>query len=430
MVTEGGSPGGGTPLATFPALDPEPSRSEQARRVAWRTGLTIGILAAATAIALVLVTVLPGQGPRSRPRTQAALPRWARALSAPAAGFVISSVSSSSSDASTYTAVSDPGGGHAKTLKALGQMTIGLSPALDYRFFVGPSGEVLSFGAHGTADVVRPAPPGIPGIGQLFGPFTSPLADHDRYVILVGNQNGAPGENQILLVPAAGKHQMLGTGDNVAGDPATEGVFTSVVAPIKPTAQAPPPGGPISADGDVVLRDAGKRDVVLATAPQLLRALHARQEPVALYPAPDPAGDVVAVVVQPTITVGQPAVAGHPSGIVVLSRTGRVVAALGGLTGFIFPDWSPDGRGFAFVTDGSLRIWTAGGKQTTQKLPPAPRDDSYDACTWSPDGARILCALTGPKTTGTQWVVAAVSGGPTFRTRGPGYPVAWLPPTG
>lgn len=433
MVTGGGSPGGGAPLATFPALDPEPSRSEQARRIIRRAGLMTGILAAAAALTIVLVTVLPGRGAPARPKIQAAAPAWARELGSAAAGFVVSSVPAAGADGPTYAAVSDPDGGRSKTLTALGQLTFGLDAALDNRYFAGAPGEVLSFDAHRQAVIVRRVPGSIPGIGQMFTAFDSPFADGDRDLVLAGNSDGLPAENQILLIPATGKPQALGTGDNVAGDPAASGVFTSVIAPIKPTAQAPPPPGPISADGQVVLRDAGQPARVLATASQLLRALHARQQPVGLDPAPDPAGDKVAIVVQPTASIvatgggaDLSTAPGVTGGIVVLTRAGRVIAALGGLPAGTSPDWSPDGRSFAFVTDGSLRIWTAGGQQTSQKLPPAPRKDSYDACIWSPDGSRILCALTGPKSTGTQWVVAAVSGGPVFRTRGPGYPIAWL----
>ena len=175
-------------------------------------------------------------------------------------------------------------------------------------------------------------------------------------------------------------------------------------------------------DGKVVIRDAGRKDVLLGTAAQFnadagLPASTADY----LFPVPDPAGDKIAVEVEPQ--------SGRlPSGVVVVSRSGHKLFALGRAGHYVGVSWSLSGRSLAMpaqVAHGSvLHIWNASGSTSAQ---PFPGRADYAGCSWSPDAAWILCEVSGPHASGEQWAVASASGGPMVVTKGPGYPLAWLP---
>ena len=118
--------------------------------------------------------------------------------------------------------------------------------------------------------------------------------------------------NPISVVPlATGRAVSLGAGDQVAGDPQAPGAFVSVAAPAAPSASIQ--GG---ADAQIVLRDAGRPPVLLATAAALNSDLgYARSLPASLDPVPSPSGSEVAVAVRPE--------GASVTGIVILNRTGQ-----------------------------------------------------------------------------------------------------------
>ncbi len=207
----------------------------------------------------------------------------------------------------------------------------------------------------------------------------------------------------------------LGTGDNVSGDPARPGVFTSVAAPIHATASA----SQTFPDSRVELRDAGKARVTLATVAQLDRDLHLPSgAQAALLPIADPAGDKIAVAVQPTSATARP-------GVVVLTRTGHVLQTFAGLSGLIVPVWSPSGTSLAFAAGGAqaqLYIWTGGSRTERVRLPVG----EYASCVWSPDAAWILCPSQGASGNGQAWELTSSNGATTVHTSGPGFPIAWL----
>ena len=92
---------------------------------------------------------------------------------------------------------------------------------------------------------VRPGPElaSYPGKVQLSSVLTvtlpDPFADHERAVVLLHDW-GDPTQsasNPISVVSiTTGQSVSLGTGDQVAGDPAAEGVFAALTAPPRASA--------------------------------------------------------------------------------------------------------------------------------------------------------------------------------------------------
>jgi WD40-like Beta Propeller Repeat len=178
-----------------------------------------------------------------------------------------------------------------------------------------------------------------------------------------------------------------------------------------------------------VLRDAGHRPVILATAAQLDRylGLHGRP-PVSLAVFASPSGGKLAVTIRP-------AAGGPVRGIVVLSRAGKLIARIPGPLATsrgsacasgepIPPVWSPSGRSLAFLSASQsgrqgVGIWAARGHLVASELPAT--NGSYGGCVWSPDGRLILCAAADG-----DWAVASAGGAPAGAARGAGFPVAWL----
>jgi hypothetical protein len=219
------------------------------------------------------------------------------------------------------------------------------------------------------------------------------------------------------VVSVATGHQVsLGAGRHVAGDPQARGVFVSVPAPVRPstgTARATP-------DSGIALRDAGRRPVLVASAADLNRDLgKPANVPVSLAAYPAPSGARLAVVVQPTAS-------GTATGIVVLSRAGRLLGtARASLAPRSVPVWSPSGRSLAYLTTGTrgpgLAIRTIGGRTTARPLPQVA--GTYSTCVWSPDGESVLCGGID----GGAWAMARADSGHAVAVRGSGTPIAWLP---
>jgi hypothetical protein len=291
--------------------------------------------------------------------------------------------------------------------------------ATDNRYLATSNGLLLSIGANGRLSSAH--------MRNVDAGTWSPsgLADHDQYVALQNYNTSASQADGIPLSITSlltGKSQSLGVADSVTGDPAAAGVIASLPAP--PVATSTPTIAPSNGqwpDGSVVIRDAGKKDVLLGKAAQLNAdvGLPATAQ-TDLFPQPSPSGGVIAIVVQP--------IAGHfPAGVVVVTRAGRELFALRRAGRSVSAIWSPSGQSLAMavqVPHGSvLDIWSASDATSAQSFPGAA---NYGACVWSPDGAWILCAVTGQHSSGEQWAVASARGGPMVLTTGPGYPVRWL----
>jgi len=400
----------------FPALDPELSPSGMMRRRLRNLGLAavaIAILAGLGGLATYLVHALaaPGGGRHAAARQGA---RTLPAASAPA-GTVLSQTPRGA------LTLSGLRGQRPTVLMSLPRQVY-VSATADNRYLVTTNGLLLSVGPgdHLTTTRLKDVSFSTWSAG---GP--EPLADGDRYLALQDfNTSNSPADGSPIAIRAlsTGRSRSLGTGDLMSADPAAAGVITSLPAPVVATStasSAPSNGG--WPDGKVVLRDAGRKDVLLGTATQLKADVHLpAATPVYLFPAPDPAGDKIAIVVEPE--VGQ-----SLAGVVVVSRTGRVLYALSGAGLHVSASWSQSGESLAMpaqVAHGSvLHIWNASGRTSVQRF---PGRGEYGGCSWSPDGAWILCEVGGPHASGEQWAVASASGGPMVITTGPGYPIAWL----
>ena len=316
-------------------------------------------------------------------------------------------------------ALANPDGSHLARATGLGHVgnAVGASP--DHHYLALLNGQVIS---------VRPGPElaSYPAKVQLSSVLTvtlpDPFADHERAVVLLHDW-GDPTQsasNPISVVSiATGQSVSLGTGDQVAGDPAAQGVFAALTAPPRASA-AVLTGNP---DARVVLRDAGRPQAVLATAGALRRAVGlARRLQVSLAVYPAPSGAEVAVTVRP-------AAGGSDGGLVILSRSGRIIAALRARSGtgpaLGVPVWSASGRALAYLsasTSGTpaLNVWSGGGRILIHPLPSSA--GRYGTCVWAPDGRSVLC----PAGSGSEWVVVPAAAGPPAVVRGLGFPVAWL----
>jgi hypothetical protein len=394
----------------FPALDPEPSRSEALRRRLRKC-----------AVAAVAIVVLAGLGSlatflvRQARAPHSSASRHSQAQTRPASAAPAATVLSQTPRGALV--LSGLRGERPKLLMSLSQQVY--IAATDNRYLATSNGLLLSIGANGRLSSAH--------MRNVDAGTWSPsgLADHDQYVALQNYNTSASQADGIPLSITSlltGKSQSLGVADSVTGDPAAAGVIASLPAP--PVATSTPTIAPSNGqwpDGSVVIRDAGKKDVLLGKAAQLNAdvGLPATAQ-TDLFPQPSPSGGVIAIVVQP--------IAGHfPAGVVVVTRAGRELFALRRAGRSVSAIWSPSGQSLAMavqVPHGSvLDIWSASDATSAQSFPGAA---NYGACVWSPDGAWILCAVTGQHSSGEQWAVASARGGPMVLTTGPGYPVRWL----
>jgi WD40-like Beta Propeller Repeat len=276
---------------------------------------------------------------------------------------------------------------------------------------------------------LAPYPANVPLSSNNAAAWPDSFAGHDRDVVMLldyGNSSSSTQNPVSVYSLGTGSSRPLGVADSVAGDPLAAGAFVSVAVPPEASATV----APFGPDARVELRDAGRPAVVLATAASLNRHLgQSPDQPVQLIPYPDPAGDKIAVVVQP--------VSGSEdgAGIVVLDRAGRVIATAAtpfGVQGL--PAWSPSGASLAYASTGNsgpaLFIWTVGGRAAIRSFPSG--GEVYGQCVWSPDGRSILClASAGPGQPGSPgWAVLSTSTGVIATERGNGRPIAWLPGRG
>jgi hypothetical protein len=387
----------------FPALDPEPPPPPWWRRLVIPAAVLV--LAAAVVAVLQFRPFWPAaRGPAGAAEDSAGLVGLAgRIVVVTSAGGL---------------ALSDPDGGH--VTRAMANVGAMVAAAPDNRALSLPNGQVI---------VVKRGPAlalghsSVPLSSETTTAWPDPFADDERALVMLadfGDQAQSSSNPLSVVSLATGRAVSLGAGDQVAGDPQAPGAFVSVAAPAAPSASIQ--GG---ADAQIVLRDAGRPPVLLATAAALNSDLgYARSLPASLDPVPSPSGGEVAVAVRPE--------GASVTGIVILNRTGQMLGrALTPSGAQSIPAWSPSGRSLAYVVgvDGGgapeLRIWTIGRPAVTSVLPASnlsAAGTGYGECVWSPDGMSILCGGAA----GGGWAIAKAAGGRMAAVHGPGFPVAWL----
>jgi hypothetical protein len=330
-------------------------------------------------------------------------------------------------------ALADPDGTHVTALSGLGSLGQIVTASPDDRYLLAANGEPVSISS-GPRLSPHPSQAQVTssnGGTAEFGPF----ADHDQDTILLQDY-GDPAssvQNPVWVASfATGNAVSLGDADQAAGDPQTAGAFVSVAAP--PVASAT--STQVNPDSEIELRVAGQPPVVVATAVAVNSDLGVVNEPVALIPFPDPAGDKILVVVQP-------AAQGAFGGLVVLSRSGQMLGATapsqtGGFIGE--PAWSPSGSALAYVDfspvvapSGQVRtgnvvvIWPTGGKPSRISFRTSSVYRSGGGrCVWSPGGSAVLCSAA-TQAGQFDWAVAKAGARSVTVVSGPGLPVAWLP---
>jgi hypothetical protein len=388
----------------FPLLDSEEPPRSWRRRLAIPAAVIVVVILAAGGFALVRSLTHKALSSTALPPTVSALGRIA----------VITK--------DQNLVVSRPNGTHIVKIPSLDQPGQFVTPALDNRYLSLGDGEVAAATGRLPAVIHTKIYPFANGMQAANG---APFADHDQELLaLTPNNYGPYTDNQASEISlATGRSTSFGTADTIAGDPQARGMFVSVGARVPLADQTRNQNLP---DARVELRDARRPTVLLATAGMLNRDLG---QPaglrVSLYPEPNPAGSAVAVEVAPVS-------GGRGAGIVVLSRTGRVLgvvpASKGTDSGL---SWSPSGGSLAFPASGghgaALSIWSPGGQIRSL---PFPGGAGYDLCLWSPDGKWILCAAPAdqkPTTVFSRWVIGKAAGGPMTKVTGPGTPVTWLP---
>jgi hypothetical protein len=300
--------------------------------------------------------------------------------------------------------------------------TTDLSSALDARYLATPRGDVIS--AQGLrVDHTTVATEFPTGYAAQPDPFA--LGDHA--LVILNNGTQSPVSDEVSVVSLIDGHTVtLGRADYAAGDPRTLGAFVSIPQIPQPAGAPLAEGGNV--DARVELLRAGSPPTVLATTGQLdTDTGQHRSQPATLTAFPDRAGDKVAIEVNP-VDVGN-----SDAGLVVVDRTGRVLAAVPPSQGPVqnsTPAWSPDGESLAYYMFGprgaEIGVWHVAGPVHAR---PAPDPgDSFLTCLWSPDGSDILCpASQGPTDESSLWLLGAARGGPLVQVPAPGLPEVWLP---
>ncbi len=386
----------------------DPSPQSHRRRVA---AIVVAVAIAALAALIVSTTATSGPG------------------RAPSAAQILAGLNLSGqvvSDINGTIVVSDPDGSRQAVMPPVSPLgsdqTVNLSPSLDAGYLATPRGDVIS--ARGLR-LDRIAVAATFPNGYTAQP--DPFAFDDRALVILSHPVQSPATTEVSVVSLVdGQTTTLGPADEAAGDPQTLGAFVSI-AEVPQPAGAPFPEGR-GADSRVDLFEANSASVVLATTGQLDAELgQNRDQPAALTVFPDRAGDKVAVEVNP-IDVGN-----SDAGLVVLDRTGQVLAAVPPSSGPVQnsqPAWSPDGESLAYYMFGQrgaeIGVWHLGGHVTVR---PAPDPgDSFLTCLWSPGGSDILCpASQGATDESSLWVLGAAKGGPLVEVPAPGLPEVWLP---
>jgi hypothetical protein len=392
------------PRPRFPALDPEPPRSPW--RILRRVAIPIVVL-----LAVGLGYTLrpqPGPDPKSKAAAAAAGVRPGSVGAAALSGIVLAVTPAG------YLSETDLATGKVEVLRKLGLFQTEPPPVVspDGKYLVdADTGKLVSLGS--------PLDPSPAANKLLFQPgnqpafLLDPWSDHDASVGVLEYSAGFSTTSTVQVQSVrTGAAYDLGALDTAAGDPQRTGAFV-----ILPTSAAPTEEG-VQADASLVLRDDGRPRRLLATAAALGHDIGmVKGTPLTLLPVPNPQGTMVAVQVGSIATNG-------PGGIVVLSRTGKVLGVQPATPGGMWSlAWSAAGRTLAFLDQGAtgteITRWEVGQQTMTTGLNVS---GAVSGCLWSAGGQSLLCG--GNHLT---WIVSPPSTQtPTTVLKGDGQALAWL----
>lgn len=417
------------PLRPFPALDPEPPRRLTRRSLRWPA---VACLAAA-AVAVAFLTW---------PSSSQSASRLARAPFADRDGLVVFE-----QQPSGMLGTAAPDGSHLVTLRQIGALQGNDLPiaADDGRHLVNLEGQLVTMGPAGPTSVTDLAD----GAGQDTTNQASGLgwanvsfADGGRYVVATACHLASSAIQSWVadLIPAAGgKGHMLGTVTDAVGDPKSAAAIVSgPVSSSEASSLGECYGPETAADKAIELRGPGRAARTLATAAELKGVLGwPSATPVLLYADPGPGGSRLALRVVVNTPPGQQA---RRQAVVVISRSGRILAHMSLPAASGIMQWSPDGQRIAFCqaspgTPSSVSVWSVGRGSRTIALP-GRHDVACNQLLWSPDGSQLIYAAYATERGLTQadalqhgWTVIDLRSGRVHDVTAPGQPAAWLPGT-
>jgi WD40-like Beta Propeller Repeat len=416
---------GRRPLRPFPALDPEPPRRLTRRSLRWPAVACLAAAAAAVAFLTWPSSSQPASGS-------------ARAPFADRDGLVVFE-----QQPSGMLGTAAPDGSHLVTLRQIGALQGTDLPvaAADGRHLVDLEGELVTMGPAGptsVSDLTDGA--GQDGTNQAssLGWADVSFADGGRYVVATACKLASLASQSWVadLIPAAGgKGRMLGTVTDAVGDPQSAAAIVSEpVSASAASSQGECYGRETAPDKAVELRGPGRVARTMVTAAELKGVLGwPSATPVQLLADPDPGGSRLALGVEVDTPAGQQAV-------VVISRSGRILAHMSVPAATDTMQWSPDGQRIAFCqasprTPSSVTVWSVGQGVRTIVLP-GRHDVWCSKLLWSPDGSQLIYAaeandqgLTEADKLQHGWTVIDLRSGRVHDVTAPGQPAAWLPGT-
>jgi hypothetical protein len=340
-----------------------------------------------------------------------------------------------------------PDGSHLVTLRQIGALQGNDLPiaADDGRHLVNLEGQLVTMGPAGPTSVTDLAD----GAGQDTTNQASGLgwanvsfADGGRYVVATACHLASSAIQSWVadLIPAAGgKGHMLGTVTDAVGDPKSAAAIVSgPVSSSEASSLGECYGPETAADKAIELRGPGRAARTLATAAELKGVLGwPSATPVLLYADPGPGGSRLALRVVVNTPPGQQA---RRQAVVVISRSGRILAHMSLPAASGIMQWSPDGQRIAFCqaspgTPSSVSVWSVGRGSRTIALP-GRHDVACNQLLWSPDGSQLIYAAYATERGLTQadalqhgWTVIDLRSGRVHDVTAPGQPAAWLPGT-
>jgi hypothetical protein len=387
-------------VSPFPALDPEPPP-----RPLWRAALVPGaVVAAVVVVAVVVVSVLRAPSSTGQSRQ----PGWSTHLAGEIVGWDMA--------AHTVLAMSPNGHPSARGVLFTGITTAPLASPSGQALLIGPGQLVTLAGPAATA----PYHPGSFHTDDNYG--ASPVADHDRALVVGGLSVGSHPQTPTVITLANGRRAELpgAPTDEVVGDPVANGAWVTV-SPDRPGSFA----GPDQEDTGVQHRTPGRAPVSLVPVARMSTEVGFGKNSgsgfgLHLTPYPAPAGPLVAV---DALEIGAPAPA--PEVMVVFNHAGRVEGKLitVGLEQVV---WSRSGQQLlALRAPGTLSLWRGGSAAVRNyRLPTSP--GGWADCVFAPSEKYALCAGLNGSQRVTKWALVRLADGAVATESTRNVPVDWL----